>query len=137
MESFRLARDWGVDGGHLVQQGLVVRAVPGLVEVELVIERLLVEERQESDPPAQERLAVLADCGGGEPSVIVGEVVHGEAKTHEVSAALVSGLTVIPVSLCRRSRHLHEGRRPPGLREQIDARCDDPGRQHARRQQNG
>ena len=80
-----LARDRGVDVRHLVQQGLVVRAVPGLVEVELVIERLLVQERQESDSPAQERLAVLADRGGGKRGrPVSGEVVHGEAHDPEI-----------------------------------------------------
>ena len=103
-----------------------MRAVPGLVEVELVVERLLVEERQESDSPAQERLAVLADRGGGEPGPVVsrGEIVHGEAHDHEIVRCSWPGLRgkvrpLVPSPLAfgssgaGRLARARAGRRPP------------------------
>jgi hypothetical protein len=62
-----------------------MRAVPGLVETEPLIERELFEERQDRDPPAQERLVVLADRGCREPAIVDGgEVVKGQADELEV-----------------------------------------------------
>ncbi len=137
----RVACHRGVDLGHLVQQRLVVRAVPGLVEVELVVERLLVEERQEGDPPAQERLAVLADRGGGEPAAIAGEVVHGQADEPGDSSCSAPGLAVVVVASARavpeasrpRCRRPGCAAGPPFGREQADSRRDEPRRHHTRR----
>src|SRR5205823_5177429 len=48
-----------VDLRNAVDEPLVVRAVPGLVELELLVQRLLADVRQEGHAPAQQRLAVL------------------------------------------------------------------------------
>ena len=47
-----------------VDQRPVVRAVPGLVEVELLVECLLLEVGENQHPPAQERLARLVNRVG-------------------------------------------------------------------------
>src|SRR5258706_306748 len=58
--SFGRACD-GIDLGHLGDQLFVVRAVPWLVELELLVQFRLPDVRQNGDAPAQERsLAVLA-----------------------------------------------------------------------------
>src|SRR5579864_5357034 len=78
-----------VGGWHSGYQGLVVRAIPRLVLVELVVERLLLDERQDVDPPAQERLAILVRAVGGGEGVIYGVVVmHGQADLLEIVHAL-------------------------------------------------
>ena len=51
--------------GHLLEQLLVVLAVPGLVEVELLVEGLLIDVGQDGHPPAQQRLALLVVMAGG------------------------------------------------------------------------
>ena len=60
----RLARprSWscgtGELGRHLHEQGAVVGTVPGFVQVEPLVERLVAQLRQDRNPPAQQRLAV-------------------------------------------------------------------------------
>src|SRR5206468_7360459 len=50
---------------HAGDQLLVVLAVPGLVEAELLVQRLLLDVRQDGDAPAQAGLAVLGLQGRG------------------------------------------------------------------------
>src|SRR3989442_1307137 len=70
----------------------VMRAVPGLVELELLVESLLPEQLGEDrDPPAQERLALLVgDVGPGQRVVLRMVVVQGQADLLEVVHALRS-----------------------------------------------
>ena len=57
-----------VDKGHVLQELLVMGAVPGLVELELVEEYALLHIGQDRDPPAQQRLAVLVGDVAGKGS---------------------------------------------------------------------
>src|SRR5262249_30049138 len=56
----RVAVQRGVHGRYFLQEFLVVRAVPRLVQLELLVQLRLLDERQEGDAPAEQRLAVLA-----------------------------------------------------------------------------
>ena len=73
---------------HLVDEGLVVRAVPRLIQLELVVQPLLLDVGQDRHPPAQQPLAVLADDGPGEMAVGVVVVVHRQGDLLEVVDAL-------------------------------------------------
>src|SRR5262249_2076904 len=60
-------------------------AVPGLFQVELLIEFFLFDMGQQQYAPAIERLAVLAvDHSGWEPAVLVVVEVHGDRKLPQV-----------------------------------------------------
>ncbi len=75
---------WATDrlAGMRVDQCLVVLAVPRFVQVELLVERLLLDERQDVHAPAQQRLAILVDAvGGRKPAEHVVVVVHGQARS--------------------------------------------------------
>ena len=50
---------------------LIVLAIPRLVQTELLVQPVLLNERQSKDPPAQQRLAVLVGAVGW------GEVLEG------------------------------------------------------------
>ena len=56
-------------------------AVPRLVEVELLVQLVLLNERQDGDPPTQERLALLAEnyCRRHVPVFFL-ELVEGGAE---------------------------------------------------------
>lgn len=78
----------GINGRHPRDQRRVVPAIPGLVLVELVVERLLLEERQDMHSPAQERLAFRALAEGGREGAMRGAVaMHGLADLLEVVCA--------------------------------------------------
>src|SRR5262249_33195295 len=75
--------------GHLGQQLPVVFAVPGLVEVELLVKLVLLNERQDSDSPTQERLAVLAsNRRRRQMPVLFLELVEGGAELPQSSKDL-------------------------------------------------
>ena len=66
-----------------------MRAIPWLVLVELVVQRLLLEERQDVNSPAQERFAFRALAVGGREGLMSGAVLmHGRADLLEVVRAL-------------------------------------------------
>ena len=72
----------GEPGGHPGQERAVVAAIPGLVELEFVVEILLAEEREQGDSPAQERLAFgVADRLGRKVCVGVVVVVYRHDRT--------------------------------------------------------
>jgi hypothetical protein len=63
----------------------VVFAVPRFIELELPVESLVLDVREEMDPPAQQRLAVGIEIGaGGEPSVAIVVVVKPQADLLQV-----------------------------------------------------
>jgi len=72
-------------------ESTIVRAVPGLIQLYLVEEALLLNERKDGDPPTQERLAVgIGDrCRRKEP---VGRFViaQGEFEACQIADALGS-----------------------------------------------
>ena len=75
-----------VEFRHPGQELDVVQAVPRLVEVELVVEVRLLDERQDRDAPTQEWLSVDAAHGGGrQPAVHLLGGVERKAQLLEAS----------------------------------------------------
>ena len=80
---------------HLWNQRTIVGTIPGLVQVEPFIKRLVAQIRKNSDPPAQKRHAILADnrrCR----KVVVSRLVlmHRQANPLELDCtSLAPGLT--------------------------------------------
>ena len=81
-------------------------AVPGLVEAELLVKprpAVHMEEWQEGDPPAQERLAIHVERGGGESSIVrKGVAAHGQAYALEVVDRSGTSLGVVVARQSRR-----------------------------------
>ena len=64
-------------------------AVPGFIEIESIVQRLMPEVRQDRHPPAQERLSVLVDARRPGKGVIGGMVVvHRQGNLLEIVDAL-------------------------------------------------
>src|SRR5262249_42263111 len=81
----------GVGGRHPLQKADVVGAVPGLVELELVVEGLLFDIWQEQHAPAMQRLSVGAvHDGRGQMAVVRFVIVSRQADLLETSLPSVS-----------------------------------------------
>ena len=79
----------GVDLGHLIEQWPIDRAVPRLVEFELLVERFLFQVRQQKDAPAVKRPALAVERGGGrQHAVLIVEVGQGSSDLIQIVLAL-------------------------------------------------
>ena len=85
-----------------------MRAIPGLVELELVEERLLLDERQDRHPPAQQGLAVLAADVGRK--VVVRLVESCDSARPICLRLLVDWRGALPAELIERPARASPGR---------------------------
>ena len=116
-----------VDCGHAREQGLVVGAVPGLVEVKLVEEGLFPNQGQDRDPPAQERLAVLVHDRGRREVAMRGT---GDVVMHRQGDLLEIVHTLRPLGCLHGLHGRHESAARQGFPTADDAH-DDARDRHA------
>src|SRR5205807_1408437 len=85
---------WCIDIGHLRQEFNVVRAVPRLVQSELLVQLFLLNERKNRDSPTEQRSSIVAaHYGGRQMAMLVLVPVHGQCQLNETSGAAVEGIT--------------------------------------------
>src|SRR5260370_911443 len=85
-----LSRWQGIDYRHLRQKLVVVWAIPGLVEPELLEQLVLLNIRQQRYPPAKQGLPVIAvHDGSRQPAMRVLVAVHGQGQLLERSVGTV------------------------------------------------
>src|SRR5439155_636694 len=68
-----------IDCRHLVDQLLVVRAIPRLIELELLVKSVFLDVRQDLHPPAQERFTVLTLLVAGQAAIRVVIIMPGQS----------------------------------------------------------
>src|SRR4051812_18426356 len=84
-----LTTNWRVKGGNLVDQLLVVRAVPWLVVLELLVQFVVLDVRQDLHTPTQKRLLVLGHLIGGQGPVRVVKIVECQCDLFQIVRGLL------------------------------------------------